>query len=190
MLTNQWSWLLVVLFLLMTPIAYSADLTNRQIENYIGTLEEFNALEEEMTLFEDDDSYSWEDIAAGPPKMVEMLEEAKSHPDYSNFVALIKRHGFQNEYAWAEVADRVNAAVMFFMLDINRDEVLSEIAKAKKEIEQITGLTTAQKERMLAFATGGMQLLSNWMIDVPEADLKAVEPYMPRLMAAMEANDG
>lgn len=190
MLTSKWSWLLaMVAVLLMAPMAYSADLTNRQIENYINTLEEFNEREAELTLFADNDSYSSEDIAEGPPKILEMLEEAKGHPDYSKFVTMVKSHGFQNEYVWAEVADRVSAAVMYFMLDIEREQIQLQIAEARKEIDQVSGLTAAQKEQMLAFATEGMQLLSNWMSDVPEADLKAVEPYMPRLLAAMEVKD-
>lgn len=190
MLDKKLNWLLVItMFMLAVPMAHSADLTNRQIENYIATLQEFNAVDGDMMVFEDDDEYSWDDIKAGPPKMVELVKRGKDHPDYSKFEAVVKDHGFKNADDWASVADRVNAAFMYMVMDVDRDEVMKQLASARKEIESIPGLSAAQKEGMLAFATAGMEMLSGWMAEVPEADLKAVKPYMQKLMNVMEVED-
>lgn len=189
MLYKKTIWVLVVTaFMLIVPMAHSADLTNRQIEGYIATLEELNVMEDESTMFDDDD-YTFHEFKDGLPKMSVLIERSKGHPDYAKFVAVIKRHGFSNENEWAEVADRVNAATMYLMMDESDDEVMRELENARREIENIPGLSDAQKEQMLAIATGSIQLIKFWVGDVPEADLKAVKPYLQKLMAAMDPDE-
>lgn len=178
--------IVITMLMAFAPMAQSADLTKRQIENYIASAEEFNGMEEEFDIFDEDDGFTLEDLKDGPPKMVLLVEQAKGKPDYPKIEAVVKRNGFKNMMDWAQVADRVNAAAMYLMMDVDRSELVQQMESAKKEVEAMTGLSDAQKEFMLSMATAGMDILDGWVVDVPEADVKAVEPYLERFMKMVE----
>lgn len=180
--------IIIAMLMAFAPLAQSANLTDRQIQNYIASAEELNGMEEELDIFDEEDDFTFEDLKDGPPKMVVLVEQAKGKPDYRKVETIVKRHGFKNMMDWAQVADRVNAAAIYLMMDVEREEIAKQMEKAKQEVEQMTGLSDTQKEFMLSMATAGMGIINSWVGDVPEADVRAVKPHLERYMQMVEEN--
>lgn len=190
MLTRYITWTFLAVFALFTfTTAEAANLTSKQVENYIKTVKTLN--ETDFDLAEDlDETYDFEDyFKSGLPKIEDMVKNHKNTSEIKEVEKIVKRHGFKNITEWAQAGDKINAATLALMFEEENVDLQNELDKAKKELEDMPWLTDEQKEAMLGFALGAANLVNNWIGDVPERDKKVVKPYLQQLMEIMGDDD-
>lgn len=190
MLTRYITWTFLVVFVLFAfTTAEAANLTSKQVENYIKTVKTLN--ETDFDLAEDlDETYDLEDyFKSGLPKIEDMVKNHKNTSEIKEVEKIVKRHGFKNIIEWAQAGDKINAATLALMFEEENVDLQNELDKAKKELEDMPWLTDEQKEAMLGFALGAANLVNNWIGDVPERDKKVVKPYLQQLMEIMGDDD-
>ncbi len=181
-------WVFVAFFLFSSSVM-AANLTDSQVKNYIATINAFNQMEASDSDFDDwldEDDFDISALEQGIPSIEAMIKKSPRDSSYKKAEAEVKKHGFASLQQWAQVADKVNAAMVVAMLAGEEANLHNEMQRMQAEIQGMEGLSAEQKEMMLSMATAGMNMMDNWTAGVPEADVKVVKRHLKELNQVMD----
>lgn len=94
-------------------------------------------------------------------------------------VDIVQRHGFNDLEDWARTGNRIFMAFMAVQMDVNRPQMEAGLAEALKQIEN-SDMSADQKAQTRQMLLGANQMASYYGA-VPEADKKAVTPFLEML---------
>lgn len=94
-------------------------------------------------------------------------------------VDIVQRHGFNDLEDWARTGNRIFLAFMAVQMDVNRPQMEAGLAEALKQIEN-SDMSEDQKAQTRQMLLGANQMASVYA-SVPEADKKAVAPFLEKL---------
>lgn len=94
-------------------------------------------------------------------------------------VDIVQRHGFSDLEDWARTGNRIFMAFMAVQMDVNRPQMEAGLAEALKQIEN-SDMSEDQKAQTRQMLLGANQMASVYA-SVPEADKKAVAPFLEKL---------
>src|SRR5699024_3472548 len=100
---------------LFSVSASAADLTDKQVKNYIASIKAFDQMDDsdfESILEDENEEMDLSSLEDGMPSMAKILADAPKDDSYKAAESVVKKNGFANMNEWAQVADKVNAAIM------------------------------------------------------------------------------
>jgi hypothetical protein len=123
--------------------------------------------------------------AQGPPDMFAgALTEMKASRGYGEFLAILRKHGFDDAEQWADVSGRVMAAFLSIKMGAAMPQMQAQIEQARKQIEANPSLTREQKQVMLERMQASMGMMRSSQASA--ADIATVQPHaaaIERIMA-------
>lgn len=177
-------YLIFSLVLVASLWAAPAPLKDKDIRNFIAVLDELESMEGEFDelLPEEEDDDVTHTISSS-------LSHIKENPAlYGRLVNLLQDHGFQTAEAWASIGDRIIHAWISLEIKEAGEESQQNIQAALAEIDANTALSEEQKVLMkqnISAMIGSIQQAQN----APEADVKAVAPYLDDLRKISESEE-
>ena len=115
------------------------------------------------------------------------LEQMKGHQMYGRLEDIVQQHGFASAETWGKAGDRIFQAWSALEMGEHSGQMNQEMAKAMEQINNNPNMSEAQKQQMRAMmggATSAMEQAAN----APEADKRAVQPFIDELRAVTEAS--
>ncbi|MBT8400262.1 MAG: hypothetical protein KJO98_07285 [Rhodothermia bacterium] len=94
-------------------------------------------------------------------------------------VDIVQDHGFSGLEDWARTGNRIFMAFMAVQMDVNKVDMEAGLAEALKQIEN-SDMTEDQKAQTRQMLMGANQMASIYA-NVPQADKKAVAPFLEKL---------
>ena len=170
----------MLLLLLGSSLATAQSLTDRQVRNFIATMEELKTLESELDAFEAEtgiDDQEWR-------SMTNVIEAMRGHQIYGKVDRAIRKHGFKDSGEWAQVADKVIAAMITLEIANQRPQYQAEMEATLAELEASDFMTAEQKAQMRAMMEQSMSTIAA-MQNAPEADQRVVRPHLQKLKDIM-----
>ena len=181
-------WIFLTL-LLLSSVSSAANLTDAQVKNYIATINAFEQMEVDDSGLDDwldEDDIDLSSLEQGVPSVEAIIKKSPRDEGYKKAEAMVQKHGFASLQQWAQVADKVNAAMVVAMMDGEEATVQNEMQRMQAEIQGMEGMSQEQKEMMMSFATAGMNMMENWTSNVPEDDVKVVKRHLKALNQVMD----
>jgi hypothetical protein len=173
------------LCLISSPNALAQGLSERQVTNFVDSMENL------IPLLEKHEDYIRSIETKRDPADMDFssmfstgLTETRGHPFYSDLNDLAKRHGFANMDQWAATGDRVFQAVMALEMDQQPPGQLEEMQAMLAGLENNPQIDAAQKARMRTMVESSLNMMES-VKDVPASDKALVRPYKDRLQAIM-----
>jgi len=107
-----------------------------------------------------------------------MMEKLKTANVYDKAQKVIKGEGFDSAEQWAALQLRiVKAMVTLDMISSNR---ISRAESKLQEIKRNSSMNDKQKSKRISIIQTNIELM-NRMANAPEADKKAIEPYLSKI---------
>ncbi|MGO1119864.1 hypothetical protein ACTL6U_14215 [Rhodovibrionaceae bacterium A322] len=169
--------------LLFSPLVSAQELTAAKIEGFLDSLPQVEALGLEVD--EGEGMSALPRVMQGEPFTagVEIMRNAGQLDELQDIIA---RQGFSDLNDWSNTGDRIFRAAVAIEIPAQLTEMDAQLEIAKAQIMEAESLTQAQKDEMLSAFSRMRDALQNIVDQADPADISAVEPYMPRLRAAME----
>ncbi|MCP5040039.1 MAG: hypothetical protein GY944_03350 [bacterium] len=130
---------------------------------------------------------SEEQLARVRAPFTSSLGEMRASEGYDEMVATVKRHGFDGVEQWAEVGDRAMRAYGASKMAAEMPKIEAEMKKLRENLAK-SGMPIDQQKAMAQMMDSSSQMLSGFE-NVPEADKKAIEPFIPRFDKLAEEAD-
>ncbi|WP_144284201.1 hypothetical protein [Megalodesulfovibrio gigas] len=173
------------LSLVAAVAAQAQALTAATVEGFIRSIQEIQPLYEQSgsqqdinkdTVDADDKNWNIRD----------WLAQAALEP---RVLAILKKHGFQDQTQWADVATRVMQAYTTIRLGAEGLNARAQMQAGLAELEQQPGLSAEQKAMLRQQMQQGMQQMDQMLEEAPKADQDAVRPFMTQLDAVFEVEE-
>lgn len=172
-----------IVFSLFSCNLWAQNLTTQQASNWLDamqTLEKWgNSHEAELAEVRAQQSASGASLPqnTGMPSFTNYINAAKNMGVYTEVSTLLQPHGFNSLEHWAQVGDKVMKAFMAASFqEQNVDQQLLEQLAALENDPNIP----AQQKAMLKQSMTQMQSMMTANNNAPAADIKAIQPLMPR----------
>ncbi|TVR79542.1 MAG: hypothetical protein EA405_12640 [Rhodospirillales bacterium] len=161
-----------------------ADLAADQVERFIASVAPVTAVIRDHP--QDLDALS-EAIRRAPQPhrlapFAAAVKQLRSTPAHAALKNAVAGRGFADPEEWAEVADRITRAYATLHLSGQRDALMRRLDQARRAVENNPRLSASDKEALLAELSAGAMIVDR--LQAPEADTRAVEPYLDRLREA------
>lgn len=172
--------------------AHAEPLKNAQIDGFINSLAELQALGEK---YEGTQEWTMNNGAGSMGNsgagnwMADSISTMKGHEIYREFETIVASHGFSSPEQWGQVGDRILKAVMALSMGQHASGMEQQMEEALRELENNPNLTPEQKQMMKRSMTSGLSQMKS-LSDAPPADIEAVRPHMEKLEQAFNAADG
>ena len=185
----------MLLALLVLPVqAQNYQLTNRLIDNFISSIQDFHTIEAEFEGLDTDDSAddfmsiieSDADMAAIISASMEDLLKYSSTPAYKTMEDFATKHGSQDLLQWADVSSRVSLAFYAISAAEMESEVREQMAQMMRELEQ-SGMSEEQKQQIMSFTGVGMSMMERHLEASTPEDIAAIRPHFDRIQQAFES---
>lgn len=164
---------------MLANIGVAANLTDKNVENYIASLKALDTLDADEEEFDGwFDAINEEDDA--PITMTEVIKRSKDAPVFTEVEKIVKQNGFNNIEQWASTADQVNAAYMRLLMG-DPEAVDQELAEVQAELDEMPGLSAEQKQAILAMANEAAEVVNTMTKDVSDTDLEVVKRHLKAL---------
>lgn len=170
---------ILAIFLGLAHIAHSEPLTPKQVERFIASMPELNALGEKH----EDDKPRQIDRARPLGSSLELMGSQSAA--YADLAQLASHHGFSSAEHWADVGDRTMRAYAIATSTLSSDEVEAAYQQGIANVNNDPGLTAAQKEAVLAGMAKGHKRNMDAR-QAAEKDLAAVQPHLATLNKLFE----
>lgn len=184
--------LLLIWSALLAGPAAAENLSDRQIQNFIASLVELNAKEEEFASLKLEMEQEQEQKRGEMPDFEHLISSSirkmEGHPEFAVFKEVIEDNGFDSPAQWGETGDRVFRAWMAIEMEQQGATVNQDMARAMAEIDNNPHMTQAQKDQMKAIMGGAMSAMEQAR-QAPAADVQALRPHLDDLRAATEDQD-
>ncbi len=186
-LATRFSPLLLLLLLSLGATTLRAEaLTDLQIEAFIASMKELQTMEAD---FEAAAPEMEQDDPASLPRLDTLISDAvtrmEGHVLYDQVDQVVQQHGFEGVEQWSRIGDRILNAYVARQMGAQSKEVRQEMQQALAEIENNPNMTEAQKEQMRSMLAGAVSSVEA-MTDVPQEDVRAIEPYMNQLNRTLQ----
>ena len=100
----------------------------------------------------------------------------QGHEAYDEMQATITKYGFADMQSWGAIGDRIMQAYAANSIGAEMPQMDEQMKQALEQIEN-SNMPEAQKENMKQMMMSSMQMMNSYA-SAPEADKKAVLPYM------------
>ncbi|MDC0661160.1 hypothetical protein [Marinobacter sp. SS21] len=179
--------LLLIWSALLAGPASAETLPDRQIQNFIASLVELNAKEEEfadlkLETAQEQEMPDFEHLISSS------IRKMEGHPGFQTFKDVIEDHGFDSPAQWGETGDRIFRAWMAIEMEQQGATMNQDMARAMAEIDSNPHMTQAQKDQMKAMMGGAMSAMEQAQ-QAPAADVQALRPHLDDLRAATDDED-
>lgn len=175
---------LLTMLLLSAGHAVADTLTERDVKNFISSLEALQDMEGELADLADEINQEPADPTAGMPDLSHLFSDAvgrmEGHPQFEQFADIVEDNGFDSANAWGETGDRVFRAWMAIEMEGQSVAARQEMANAIAEIDNTPNLSAEQKAQMKAMMQGAVSMMEQ-ASDAPEADVQALRPHLEEL---------
>lgn len=178
---------------ILTAQAADFALTERHINSFISSLQDFDSFEDEIEDAVDDAEFlgMLDDDMDVTELFSRMLIGLQNQSDSQSFKLLedfAKKHGFNDAVEWANTSIRVTTAVLAISMESVEAEMAEQMAAMLKEFED-SGMSEEQKQQMLAFVGLGMTMTEQFTKAAAPEDVAAVRPHFERLQQLFEQMD-
>lgn len=182
--------LLLICSVLIAGQASAEALSDSQIQNFIASLVELNAMEDEFAdlKLEMDREQDRQEMPDFEHLISESITKMEAHPEFDTFKDVIDDHGFDSPAEWGETGDRIFRAWMAIEMERQGAAMNQDMAQAMAEIDSNPHMTQAQKDQMKAMMGGAMSAMEQAR-NAPPADVQALRPHLDKLRAATETED-
>lgn len=173
--------------LLLSTLALAQELTDRQITNFISSMEELQTMEEEFEAMEEElgrDATEMEDMDFSR-LMSSSIERLEGTDLYDRLEAVVEDHGFDNAEEWAKVGDRVFQAMTAIEMNRQGPGMEAEMRRSMEQMENNPNMTADQKEQMRQMMSSAMSTIES-ASEAPAEDIEALKPHMDKLRRVFE----
>lgn len=159
--------------------AYAKPLTPQQVEYFINSMPELNALGEKY------DDGKRRDIDPSQPLGSSLKLMDRQSPEYADLTLLASQHGFSNAEQLADVGDRTIKAYLAAKSSLSSSEIEAGYQRGVANISKDPKLTEDQKKKIL----GNMEKRHQENMDARKTsgqDIPAVQAHMSALDSLFE----
>lgn len=173
--------------LALSTLVLAQGLSDREIKNFISSMEELQTMEEEFAAMEEE--LAAEDMGADDIDFSRMMSSSISRMEgteaYSRLEDVVEDHGFDGAEEWAQVGDRVFQAMMAIEMSDQAPEMQAQMRQSMEQIENNPNMTAEQKEQMRQMMGAAMSSMET-ASDAPPEDVNALRPHMEELRRVFE----
>lgn len=175
-----------IFFSAQTPAQQAAPFADRDVTAFISSSSELRRLGKKYEAeFSGQRGMAPSGSAPGPSNMfAEALDQMKASRGYGEFLAVLRKHGFDDAEHWAKVSSRVMGAYLSITMGAAMLQMQAQLEQARKQVEANPSLTREQKQMMLDRLQASMGMGGSSQASA--ADIAVVQPYaaaIERLMA-------
>ena len=164
-------------FLLVSQSVWCAGLGAKQVEGFIGAMQELKPYFDQYADEAEDDG-----DATSTSRL--MGDWARSLKDQREVEGMLKKHGFNVE-SWSEVSQQVTQAYMAVKLGKDGEDVLGQMQQSLDEISSNKDIPAEYKAQMLEQMKQSMAEMEKTLATSPE-NQEAVRPFLPQLDTIFE----
>lgn len=173
-----WRFLIMLpAFLLVSQGAWCAGLGAKQVEGFIGAMQELKPYFDQYADEAEDDG-----DATSTSRL--MGDWARSLKDQREVEGMLKKHGFTVE-SWGEVSQQVTQAYMAVKLGKDGEDVLGQMQQSLDEISSNKDIPAEYKAQMVEQMKQSMAEMEKTLATSPE-NQEAVRPFLPQLDTIFE----
>lgn len=171
----------------------SGTLDERDVSRYIEATLELHQYEDQFDDFEDawatedDDDFNAERIRSMISDSLAFMRE-QDREAYQLVDRVSRKHGFSSAEAYGQVGDRVMLAFLAVEMEDMNGGFDAQMQEALDEIENSEFFSSEQKESMRQMIRQARDEMAV-MFQAPEADKRAIEPYLPVLRELVSFGD-
>ncbi|MDX1756237.1 MAG: hypothetical protein R3175_09280 [Marinobacter sp.] len=179
---------LLIWLICLASQASAQSLSDSQIQNFIASLVELNAMEDEFAdlKLEMEQEQGRQEMPDFEHPISDSIHRIEGHPEFDTFKDVIEGHGFDSPAEWGATGDRIFRAWMAIEMESQGATVDQDVAKALAEIDNNPHMTQAQKDQMRAMMGGAMAAMEQAR-NAPEEDIRALRPHLDDLRTATES---
>lgn len=172
----------IVLLLLVASLANAEQaLTSKQIQQWLNSVNTIQQWAEKQEGLEDKMPANTNDVFSAEA-MIAQLKEAGV---YNDAKTIIQDNGFDSPEQWASIQMKIIKAMI--SLEMDKENVnASEIQAQLDQIKNNPSIPAEQKEMMINMIKSSMGMIEQ-MSNAPEADKKALKPFLPQIKKKLDA---
>lgn len=171
---------LLMVMLFFSSAAWSSNLTAKDVQGFIASMQELKPYYDQYTEETADDG-----DATSTARVV--TDWASGLKERDEVEGILKKHGFDFE-RWAAVAQRVTQAFMAVRLGKDGQDIMGQMQQSVAEIEGNKDIPAEYKSQMIAQMQASMAEIEK-ALDAPSEDQEVVKPFASELDVIFEMQE-
>lgn len=178
MLKIIYKWLLALILLTSSQLILAAGLTEKQVQNYLDSVPEMQALGEKYKTEQ-------KKIDRARPLSSSLELMGKNSDSYRDLTTLAKKHAFEDAEQWADVGDRVMQAFIVSQSEVSLEQMKMNYEQAIANISNNPEYSSEKKQAVLKGMEKGY-LRNVAMVKKAQPDLAVVKAKKTAIQAIFD----
>lgn len=183
---------LIAVFVLTVTAGHihAASLTDAEIKNFISSMQDVQAFDDEYEDIDDfegheDEMLAGDDMTVQEEPLLKSIQRMKGHDIYNKLEDVVRKHGFSDLEQWAQVGDRVMKAFIGIHIGDQQPNMQAEMEASIREIDENPHMTEEQKDEMKQMMRNAMSSMEK-MTDAPSEDMDALRSHIDELNQVLD----